>query len=212
MQDLNYWLLFLSAAFLLNIAPGPDLLYILTKTLSGGRKIGWASAMGVCSGALIHAIIAALGLSAVLASSAVAFNAIKYIGVAYLLFLAWQSFRSNGMQFDITNKKINQDTSAWKAYRQGILVDVLNPKVALFFMSFLPQFVREGHGSASLQLIYLGLLVVAIAAIVETTYVLLAAKLMQGLRKNKKFSLWLDRIVGCVFIGLAIKLVLTEND
>lgn len=211
MVDLHFWLLFLSAVLVLNITPGPDLLYILTKTISGGRKVGWAAAMGVCTGALVHAVIAAIGLSAILMSSAVAFNIVKYAGVAYLLYLAWKSFRSSGTQLIVTPKQKEKKIFAWDAFKQGMLIDVLNPKVALFFMSFLPQFVRDGHGSTSWQLIYLGLLVVAIAAAIQTIFVLIADKLLAHVSQNKSFGVWLDRMVGGVFVALGIKLAFADN-
>jgi len=205
MSDLNFWLLFFSTALALNIAPGPDLLYILTKTLANGKKVGIASALGVCSGALCHVAFAALGLSAILVSSAFAFSIVKYIGVGYLLYLAYQSYRSAGTCLNIKSSGEVKE-SAWKAYKQGVLVDILNPKVAIFFMAFLPQFIRNGHGTASIQLLYLGGAVVAVAVIVEVIYVLLAFKLTKKISENKRFSLLLDKIVGTIFVVLGLKL------
>jgi len=105
MIDYNFWLTFIGIAIALNAAPGPDVLYIVTKTISDGKKIGFASSWGVCTGALFHVLLAAVGLSAILATSAVAFMIVKYIGVAYLLYLAYQSFKSSGTRFDIESKK-----------------------------------------------------------------------------------------------------------
>lgn len=207
MSDFNFWLLFFSTALALNIAPGPDLLYILTKTIANGKKVGIASALGVCTGALFHVAAAALGLSAILVSSALAFSIVKFIGVAYLLYLAYQSFRSAGTGLTIDSEGQPKE-SAWKAFKQGVLVDILNPKVALFFMAFLPQFIREGHGSVPLQLLYLGLLIIAVAIVVEVSYVLLAAKITNKVRASKKISVLLDRVVGTVFVALGIKLAL----
>lgn len=210
MIDVNFWLVFLGAAVALNVAPGPDVLYILTKTISGGKKIGIASAIGVCTGALFHVSIAALGLSAILLSSTLAFAMIKYIGVCYLLYLAFQAFRSSGESFDI-NAERETTSTAWSAFKQGILIDILNPKVAIFFMAFLPQFLREGHGSPSWQLLYLGVLVIFIAIIIETLYVLLASKIAGKFRDNKHYGVVLDRVVGTVFVGLGIKLATSTN-
>lgn len=209
MSDLNYWLLFLSVSFALNIAPGPDLLYILTKTIANGKKAGIASALGVCTGALFHVFLAAFGLSAIIASSAIAFTLVKVIGACYLIFLAYQSFRSSGTSLDISNATQSQETP-FSAFRQGILIDILNPKVAIFFMAFLPQFIRKDHGSVPFQLLYLGLIIVVIAIIVEVIYVLVASKLIEKVRGSKKITMWIDRSIGTVFLGLGIKLATTS--
>jgi len=210
MSDLNYWLLFISTAFALNIAPGPDLLYILTKTMANGKKVGIASALGVCTGALFHVFLAAFGLSAIIASSAIAFTIVKVVGACYLIFLAYQSFRSSGTNLDVSNEVQSKET-LFSAFKQGVLIDILNPKVAIFFMAFLPQFIRSDHGSVPFQLLYLGLIIVAIAIIVEVVYVLLASKLTEKVRGSKKISMWLDRVVGTVFLALGIKLATTST-
>ncbi len=212
MSDLNFWLLFLTAAFALNIAPGPDLLYILTKTIRHGKKVGLASAIGVCTGALFHVFIASIGLSAILVSSALAFSIVKYAGAAYLLYLAYESFKSSGFELSTDNLSDNQSNeTAFKAFKQGVYIDILNPKVAIFFMAFLPQFIREGAGSPSFQLFYLGLIVITVAIIVEFTYVLAADKISSKVRSSKKISLWLNRAVGTIFASLGIKLAATSN-
>jgi len=211
MFDYGYWLLFLSAAFALSISPGPDVVYILTKTISSGKKIGIASSLGVCTGALFHLVLASIGISAILVTSAYAFMFIKYIGASYLLYLAFKSFKSAGTNLQISGLKKEKE-SIWKAFKQGVLIDVLNPKVAIFFMAFLPQFVREGHGSVSTQLFYLGFLVICVGIVVEAIYVLLASKLTHKLRNSKRFSVWLDRLVGTIFVTLGLKLATTTNN
>jgi len=210
MSDFNYWLLFLTTALALNIAPGPDLLYILTKTMANGKKVGIASSLGVCTGALFHVFLAAFGLSAIIASSAIAFTIVKIIGACYLLYLAYQSFRSSGTNLDISTSKEPKETP-FSAFKQGILIDILNPKVAIFFMAFLPQFIRNDHGSVPFQLLYLGLIIVVIAIVVEVVYVLVASKLTEKVRGSKKISMWLDRVVGTVFLALGIKLATTST-
>ena len=211
MFDYDFWLMFLGVAVVLNIAPGPDVLYILTKTISGGKKVGIAASLGVCTGALFHVVIAALGLSAILMTSAVAFTIVKYIGVLYLLYLAYQSFRSSGANFDATKLQDGNKETAWQAFKQGILIDILNPKVAIFFMAFLPQFLREGHGSTTWQLFYLGIIVILVAVVIEAVFVLLASKITGKIRNNKNYGIWLDRLVGTVFIGLSLKLASSTN-
>ncbi|WP_407295970.1 LysE family translocator [Stutzerimonas zhaodongensis] len=209
MSDPTFWLVFFSAALALNLSPGPDLLFVLSRTLAGGRRVGVASVCGVCSGALVHVGAAALGISAIMATSALAFAVVKYLGAAYLLYLGIQALRSAG-----TGTSLEGDAprvTAWQAYRQGILVDVLNPKVAIFFMAFLPQFVRPDEGSVPLQLLVLGVLVVLVALIVECALVLLAARASSTLRNRPRLGQWLDRVLGSVLIGLAIRLGLAER-
>lgn len=210
MSDPAFWLVFFSAALALNVSPGPDLLFVLSRTLSGGRRVGVASACGVCSGALVHVAAAALGISAILATSALAFAVVKYVGAAYLLYLGIQTLRSAGAGMQL-NLNAAPRTSAWQAYRQGILVDILNPKAAIFFMAFLPQFVRPDQGSVAVQLLVLGVLVVMVAIVVECALVLLAARASSALRENRRLSQWLDRVLGSVLIGLGIRLGLAEH-
>ena len=129
--------------------------------------------------------------------------------MAYLLYLAYQSFCSAGTSLHITSNNQPKET-AWKAFKQGVLVDILNPKVAIFFMAFLPQFIRNDHGSVPIQLLYLGLLVIAVAVLVEVAYVLLASRLTNKVRSNKRISIFLDRTVGAVFVALGFKLAMSN--
>jgi len=210
MESSSYWLLFLSAAIAINITPGPDMIYILSRTIAQGRKIGIASSLGVCSGSFVHILAAAFGLSAIIATSAMAFGVIKYIGAAYLIYLGIQALRSKGISFDIPVKKQTQLTF-WKAFRQGALIDILNPKVAIFFMAFLPQFVRPELEHVPAQIIILGFLVNLIGVVVEFTLVLTAARTTIFFRNNSQFSTLLDRVLGSMFIGLGIRLALIKN-
>ena len=210
MEPSSYWLLFFSAAVAINISPGPDMIYILSKTIAQGRKIGIASSLGVCSGALVHVFAAAFGLSAIIATSAIAFSVVKYFGAAYLIYLGVQALRSKGVSFDIPVKKQVQSTF-WKAFRQGALIDILNPKVAIFFMAFLPQFVRPELGRTSAQILILGILVILVAVVIESFIVLTAAQTTNFFRNNRHFSTLLDRVLGSVLIGLGIRLALIDN-
>ncbi len=210
MEPTSYWLLFFSAAVAINISPGPDIIYILSRTIAQGRKIGIASSLGVCSGAFVHVCAAAIGLSAILATSAVAFSLVKYIGAAYLIYLGIKALMSKGSTFDIPGKK-EKEITHWKAFRQGALVDILNPKVAVFFMAFLPQFVRPEIGHNGLQILVLGALVILVAVVVEGCIVLTAAQTTNFFRRNRQCSVWLDRFMGSVLVGLGIRLALTEN-
>jgi len=209
-MESSYWIVFFSAAFAITISPGPDLIYILSKTIAQGRKIGFASSLGVCCGALVHVFAAALGLSAILATSAVAFSIVKYVGAAYLIFLGIQALRSNGATFDKFEKSCSEVT-VWKAFKQGALIDILNPKVAIFFMAFLPQFIRPEMGSNGVQILVLGFLVILVAIVVEFSIVLTAAQTTNFFRNNRRCAVWLDRVLGSVLVGLGIRLALIEK-
>lgn len=211
MADSAFWVVFFSAALALNLSPGPDIFYVLTRTLSGGRRIGVIASLGVCSGALVHVLAAALGISAILATSALAFTVVKYVGAAYLLYLGIQALRSAGGHSALDVEPAREPASAWQAYRQGVLVDLLNPKAAIFFMAFLPQFVRPDHGAVPLQLVILGALVVLVAIIVECVLVLLAARTRQALKGNPRIAQWLDRALGSLLIAMGIRLGLSER-
>jgi len=211
-MDIGYWAMFLTASLALNMTPGPDLIFVLTKTVSHGRKAGVVAAVGACTGALVHVAAAALGLSAIIVSSAYAFMFIKIIGVGYLIYLAWQAFTASG-GIELTASDHTDDSSSpmshWKIFKQGVLIDVLNPKAAIFFMAFLPQFVREGQGAVSIQLLLLGMIVVIGAFVVELGYIFVAHRLTKKVKGNQSFTLWLNRTVGTIFVALGIKLAAT---
>lgn len=210
MFDLSYWSVFLAAAIVINVSPGPDLIYILSRTVAHGRRIGLASSLGVGTGALVHVVAAAIGISAILMASALAFTAVKLIGAAYLIFLGVQALRSAGKSFAADTIPTGP-ISAWEAYRQGVLIDVLNPKVAIFFMAFLPQFIRSDAGPVSAQLILLGLVVIAIGIVVELFVVILAAKTTGFFRSSPKVGKWLDRVMGSILVALGFRLALSEH-
>ena len=210
MESSSYWLLFFSAALAINISPGPDMIYIVSRTIAQGKKVGMASSLGVCCGALVHVFAAAIGLSAILATAALAFALVKYIGAAYLIYLGIKSLRSRGISFDMPIRK-QPRISGWQAFRQGALVDVLNPKVAVFFMAFLPQFIRPELGHSSLQILVLGVLVILVAVVVEAGIVLTAARTTMFFRNNPRLSVWLDRFLGSVLIGLGLRLALLDD-
>ncbi|WP_414442536.1 LysE family translocator [Burkholderia sp. 22PA0106] len=198
-----HWMAFFGMAVLLNIAPGPDIAFILGHTVRNGRRHGFAAMLGVWSGALFHVVCAAVGLSAILYASASLFLAVKWIGVGYLAWLGIQSLRSKGGALEIPAPA---PRTVAQVYRQGVLIDILNPKVAIFFLALLPQFVVAGAGPVPLQLGVHGALIIAVAALIEPPLIMLGARLSQGLRANRRVSAWLDRALGAFFLGLAAKL------
>jgi threonine/homoserine/homoserine lactone efflux protein len=189
MDSYSYWLLFLSAAIAINITPGPAMVYILSRTIAQGRKIGIASSLGVCSGSLVHIFAAAFGLSAILATSAMSFSIVKYVGAAYLIYLGIRALKSKRISFD-NPVNLQEHSTFWKAFRQGVLIDILNPKVAIFFMAFLPQFVRPELGHAPGQILILGFLVILIGMVIESVLVLILLWGSRYLIQQPVFSLF----------------------
>ncbi len=207
--SLAHWATFFTSAVLLNLSPGPDMAFILGQTAKRGVQSGFSAMFGIWTGAFIHVIFAALGLSAILATSAVAFSAVKWIGAAYLIWLGIQALRSRG-----TNMSVNGQVSPkglMKIFKQGVLVAVLNPKVAIFFLAFLPQFVEAGAGPVSAQLFLHGSLIIVVAALVEPPLILVGGKLTGYLSNNTQVSRWMDRGLGALFVGLGIKLVTSDR-
>ena len=197
------WTSFATAAVLLTLAPGPDIAFILGQTVAGGRKSGFAAMFGIWTGAFGHVLFATLGLSALLATSAVAFTAVKWIGAAYLIWLGLSALRSGGGGFVGTGSAAAKPA---RIFRQGVLVALLNPKVAIFFLAFLPQFVVPGAGPAAAQLFLHGCLIIVVAAVIEPPLVLAGASLTDRLRNNPRIGVWMDRTLGALFIGLGLRL------
>lgn len=206
MFDYSYahWLAFLGAAVLLNLTPGPDMAYMLGQSARRGVRSGFAAMLGAWSGTFVHVLLAALGLSALLAASALAFGIVKWIGAAYLVWLGIQAWRSGGdtRAVDVDSAPISDAA----ILRRGILVSALNPKVAVFFVAFLPQFVVVGAGPVAAQLFLHGSLIIAVAALVEPPMILLGGRLARAVRNNPRAGQWLDRLLGSFFIVLGLRL------
>jgi threonine/homoserine/homoserine lactone efflux protein len=193
MPDLATLLLFAGSVATLVLIPGPNLMYIVTRSVEAGRKAGLASVLGVETGTMIHVAAAAFGLSALLASSAVAFEIVKYVGVAYLVYLGIRALRGGkAPEAQVT------PAGMCRTVAEGMLVNVLNPKVSLFFLAFLPQFVDPEKGSAATQILVLGLVFIAIAATLDLLFVL-GANLV-GKRIGGGGS---HRFAGGVYLALA---------
>lgn len=205
---LTHWVTFFTAAVLLNLSPGPDMSFILGQTAKRGIKAGFSAMFGIWTGTFIHVILAALGLSAILATSTIAFSTVKWIGAAYLVWLGIQALRSMGTNISV-NGQISPK-SLMKIFKQGVLVAVLNPKVAIFFLAFLPQFVEVGAGPVSVQLFLHGFLIIVVAAFVEPPLIFVGGKLTGYLSNNAQASRWMDRGLGTLFIGLGIKLATSD--
>jgi len=205
-----HWTTFLSAAVLLNLSPGPDMAFILGQTASSGRQGGFAAMFGIWTGAFIHVVMAAVGLSAILATSAIAFASVKWAGAAYLVWLGVQSLISKDTAF-LSNGNSKQ-TDKYSIYRQGIFVASLNPKVAIFFLAFLPQFVVKGAGPVSAQLFLHGSLIIVVAAFIEPPIVLAGSRLISLVKSNQRIGLWMNRSLGSLFIILGIRLAFSQRN
>lgn len=199
----DFWL-FITAGVLLNLTPGPDTAYILARSMAQGRDAGTASALGIAVGSLFHTVAAALGLSAILATSAVAFDAIKLLGGAYLIFLGVKMLLQK-RPHPVFASQIERGTIA-AAFRQGILTNILNPKVALFFLAFLPQFIDPASTTKTLAFLTLGLTFVTTGTLWCLMLACFASAFTNRLRGNKSVGQWLNRVAGSLFIFLGLRL------
>ncbi len=194
MPDAATLLLFAVTATAIILIPGPNHVYIAARSVAQGRGAGLASAFGVEAGTLVHIAAAAFGLSALIASSAVAFDVVRYAGAAYLFVLGIKALRRGGGHAEVAQPQ----TTRGRAFAEGVVVNVLNPKVGLFFLAFLPQFIDPAAGSLVLQTIVLGLLMFAIGLVVDLVYVAVAGAL--GGRLAQRAAL--DRVSGGIYIAL----------
>lgn len=208
-MGLEVYIPFVIAAVLLTVAPGPDAIYIVTRTLAQGWWSGFLSSWGIYCGAAIHVVAAALGLSAILASSALAFSVVKYVGAAYLLWLGIQALRSKGTGLSLDGAL--PILSPWRVFGQGVLVNLLNPKMSIFFLAFLPQFISPDRGPVFVQILALGATVIAIGIVWEAGLILCADRIAGRLRQSRRLTRWMDRAVGAVLVGLGIRLALQER-
>lgn len=204
----QFWV-FALAALMLNLTPGNDMLYVMARSAGQGTKAGVVSALGIMGGCTVHMLAAVAGLSALLAQSALAFDIIKYAGAAYLLYLGLRSFFSGRKQLQIKSHK--PEATYAKIFWQGVLTNVLNPKVALFFLAFLPQFVNAKEGNVTEQILFLGVWFNTSGTIVNVLVALLFGRLARWLFRSPKFVRWQERITGLLLIALGIKVALSTK-
>lgn len=195
---------FLLAAISLNLLPGADTLYIIARSIAQGKKAGMISVLGISTGSLLHTTAAALGLSAIIATSAVAFTVVKSIGAVYLVYLGIQMFIDNNSKENINITPENK--SLWVVYRQAVLTNILNPKVALFFLAFLPQFVVPASSYQMFSFFFLGCLFVTTNTLWCMLVALLSAKASHIVRSKNRLMNIANKITGIIFIALGIKL------
>jgi threonine/homoserine/homoserine lactone efflux protein len=211
---------FMAAGVLLNLTPGPDVLYIVTHALKSGWKTGAVAALGITAGCFVHIAAAALGLSALLAASHAAFNLLKWLGAAYLVYVGVSMWRASRAGREINPDLIagqarsagsNGQLSLKKVFIKGFWTNALNPKVALFFLAFLPQFIAPGAEHKTVAFLLLGLVFNINSLWVGLGYAALAAAASQRLAALQSGMVWLERIAGTLFMAFGLKLALTDN-
>jgi RhtB (resistance to homoserine/threonine) family protein len=213
MPDMQHLLLFIAAGWLLNLTPGPDVLYIVTASLRSGVRAGFVAALGITAGCFVHVFAAALGLSALMAASATAFAVLKYVGAAYLLWIGVKILlaKTPKDEPDLMAQGAVADTrSRSQVFWGAFLTNVLNPKVALFFLAFVPQFIAPDAPDKAIAFLALGVLFNLNAVPVNFGWALAAAWMAR--RNSVQRSMrWLDRAAACMFIGFGLKLALADN-
>lgn len=199
---------FFSASILLGLAPGPDNIFVLTQSALRGRSAGIVVMIGLCTGLIVHSIAVALGVAVIFQTSAVAFSALKFIGAGYLMYLAWQAFRASAARIQ---SKPDGEVNHRKLYCRGIIMNITNPKVSIFFLAFLPQFADPSRGPISLQILLLGCLFILATILVFGGIALLAGTIGQWLNRSDRAQKILNKVAGTVFLGLALKLATTKR-
>jgi threonine/homoserine/homoserine lactone efflux protein len=209
MMPLSTWLLFCVACVVLVLTPGPNLLYLISRTLCQGRMAGLVSMAGTTAGFTVHILAASLGLSAVFLAVPVAYDALRWAGAAYLVYLAWDSVRSSGG--GLFAPRTLPAAAPAKLFRMGLLTSILNPKVALFYVALFPQFVDPARGSVLTQSLALGATQIVIAVIGDTLFVLAAALIARWLATRPVWAAAQRWVLAGVFVAIAAKLALDER-
>ena len=202
MPEKAAFIAFLIAAFALNLAPGPDMLYVIGRSVGQGRKAGIVSSLGVFVGCWVHILAAAFGIAALLRSSPLAFNVVRYAGVAYLIYLG---IKMLAQKADLASQQLKAESLS-VIFRQGAITNMLNPKVAIFFLAFLPQFVDARRGSVVLQILLLGLIFNVGGTLVNLAVAYAGGTLGELLRRNQSIARLQRRFTGLIFVGLGLRL------
>jgi threonine/homoserine/homoserine lactone efflux protein len=201
---------FVAAAIILNLTPGADTLYILTRSIAQGSRAGLVSVAGIMSGCVVHVLAAAFGLSLILTTSATAFFLVKWAGAIYLIFLGIRALTTRAPAFETQSSRFsNKDLVT--IYRQGMITNILNPKVALFFLSFLPQFINPANADGPLPFLALGGTFLVTGTLWCLVLTRTATRMTRMLRENAGISMWMQRLSGIVFIGFGVNLALNSR-
>ena len=198
--------LFIAGAFIIIVIPGPNILYLIARSIHQGRMAGFVSVLGIEAATLVHICAATLGLTSLLLSSAIAFTIVKYAGAAYLVYLGVRKLFERQEE---RREELSADGGLKQVFIQGFIVNLLNPKTAMFFLAFLPQFVDAGRGSAAVQILSFGLILVLLATVVEVAYVLLSNQLRSWLKGNQRLQGSSRYLAGSAYIGLGLTTALS---
>lgn len=199
---------FFVTSVVLGMTPGPDNIFVLTQSALRGRFAGILVTLGLCTGLVAHTTAVALGVAAIFQASSVAFTVLKLTGAAYLLYLAWQAFRASATSIHMGQ---GSDLRPWQLYRRGIVMNITNPKVSIFFLAFLPQFANPANGSLPLQVMLLGGLFIVATLLVFGGIALLAGSIGQRLAQSKRAGQIMNRVAGTVFAALALRLATAQQ-
>ncbi|WP_224369635.1 LysE family translocator [Hyalangium versicolor] len=208
MPEASTLALFFAAALVLLITPGPSVLYIVARSVDQGRVAGIVSALGIGTATLFHIAAAALGVSALLMSSATVFQAVKYLGAAYLIYLGVRALLARGTPQQVA---VPERLELRRIFSQGVLVNLLNPKTALFVFAFLPQFVEPSRGPVAVQIVLLGLMFVTMGFVSDGAYALLAGALAGWLKGNPRFLRAQRYFAGCAYVALGVVAALSGS-
>ncbi|MFJ1213578.1 LysE family translocator [Burkholderia pyrrocinia] len=210
MIDLSTLALFSGACLALTATPGPDMLLIASRSVSQGRRAGFATLAGIQAGTYCHALAAALGLSQLFVAVPIAYDAVRFAGAAYLLYLAWKTFRSDATTLSPVASQRRHSTAT--IFRQGLTTNLLNPKMALFVLALFPQFVRPEHGSIAVQILVLATVLNLIGIVVNGAVILSASRLSRRIGARRRPSKLPQYLLGSVFVGLAARLAVVGRN
>ncbi|QCB47326.1 LysE family translocator [Hydrogenophaga sp. PAMC20947] len=214
MPDSTHLLIFIAAGWLLNLTPGPDVLYIVNNALKSGVRAGIAASLGIVSGCFVHVLAAAFGVGALLATSATAFTLLKWGGAAYLVWMGVRLLIAKGggpPVAPVALAQAPQPANLRRIYQRGFLTNALNPKVALFFLAFVPQFIAHDAPNKVVAFLLLGLIFSINSLPINFGYAWLAAKAAQRMETVQRAMHWLDRVAGLMFVGFGLKLAMSDN-
>lgn len=209
MIDLTNLYMFIAASFLLCLAPGPDNIYVLTQGMTKSKKAAIVTTFGLASGLIIHTSAAAFGISVIFQTSEIAFNIVKYVGAAYLLYIAYQAFKYRNEALDLSVQNSSKELK--KLYVKGFIMNILNPKVSIFFLAFLPQFVNTASGNIPMQMITLGGIFMVLTIVVFSSIGIAGNLLSSKLLEKPNIVKYMNVLTSFVLVSLGIKLALSQR-
>lgn len=209
MIEQNTLFLFIIANILLALTPGPDNIYVLTQGITRGKKAAFITTLGFASGVIVHTSAAAFGITVIFQTSQVAFDVVKYLGALYLIYLAYQAFKHRNEPLNLS-ESINKSEFK-KLYFKAFIMNILNPKVAIFFLAFLPQFINPTQGSIPIQMITLGIIFMIITIVVFGMIGYMGNILSKKLRENKKIVTYMNTMTSFILLSLGLKLAFTQR-